>query len=152
MRNEVSVEIDRPIEEVFRLTNEHIAEWSIVVVEDEVLDKKTDGGVGTTFRTVTENRGKRMEFMGVVTRHEPPHACAVHMTSDMLDIETEFTFQDLSGRTRVTQNASVTGRGYYKLFMFLFGWIMNKSNCESSVNELNNLKKFCESYSDPAIT
>ena len=43
MKNEASVEIDRPIEEVFRLTNEHIPEWSIVVVEDQVIDEKPDG-------------------------------------------------------------------------------------------------------------
>jgi hypothetical protein len=63
MRNEVSVEIDRPIDEVFRLTNDHVAEWSIIVVEDEIIDKKPEG-VGTTFRTVTEDHGKRMEFQG----------------------------------------------------------------------------------------
>ena len=31
MRNEASIEIDRPIDEVFRLTIEHVAEWSIKV-------------------------------------------------------------------------------------------------------------------------
>ena len=39
MRNEVSIEIDRPIDEVFQLTNDHVAEWSIIVVEDEIIDK-----------------------------------------------------------------------------------------------------------------
>ena len=53
MRNEVSVEIDRPIDDVFRLTIEHVADWSIIVVEDEVLDEQPEC-VGTTFRTVTE--------------------------------------------------------------------------------------------------
>ena len=32
-----SVEIDRPIDEVFRLTHENIVDWSIIVVEDELL-------------------------------------------------------------------------------------------------------------------
>ena len=56
MRNAASVEIDRPIDDVFRLTNDHVAQWSIIVVEDEILDKKPEG-VGTTFRTVTEENG-----------------------------------------------------------------------------------------------
>jgi len=38
------------------LTNDHVADWSTIVVEDEVLDKKPDG-VGTTFCTVTEEHG-----------------------------------------------------------------------------------------------
>jgi hypothetical protein len=67
MRNEVSVEIDRPIDDVFRLTNDHVAEWSIIVVDNEVIDRKVDG-VGTTFRTVTEDHGKRMESQGVGPR------------------------------------------------------------------------------------
>ncbi len=148
MRNEGSVEIDRPIDDVFRLTNDHVAEWSIIVVENEVLDEKPEG-VGTTFRTVTEDHGKRMVFQGVVTRHDPPHASAVQLTGDMFDIETEFTFEDISGRTRVTQRANVTGKGFFKLFMFLFGWLMNKSSCKALENELNSLKRFCEEHPGP---
>ena len=72
MRNTGSVEIDRPIHEVFRLTNEHVAEWSIIVVEDEVLDEKPEG-VGTTFRTVTEENGKRMECDVCWTLHPVEH-------------------------------------------------------------------------------
>ncbi len=149
MRSEVSVEIDRPIDEVFRFTNENVAEWSIIVVEDEVLNKEP-GGVGTTFRTVTEDRGKRVEFKGVVTRHDPPHASAIHLTSDMFDIETEFIFEDLSERTLVTQRANVTGKGIYKLIMFLIGWLMKKSHCKASDNELVSLKRFCENQPNPA--
>ena len=145
MRNETSVEIDRPIDDVFRLTIEHVAEWSIIVVEDVVLDDKPVG-VGTTFRTITEDHGKRMEFQGVVTRHDPPYAHAARMIGEMFDIDTEFTFEDLSGRTRVTQVADVTGKGFFKWFMFFFGWLMNKSHCEASESELASLKRFCEEH------
>ena len=67
MKQSACIEIDCPIDDVFRLTNDHVAEWSIIVVEDEVIEQKPDG-VGTTFRTVTEERGRRMEFDGIVTR------------------------------------------------------------------------------------
>ena len=143
MRNEASVEVDRPIEEVFRIAVERMSEWSTVVVEDEVLEEKPDR-VGTTFRLVTEDHGKRMEFQGVVTRYEPPHVSAVRMTNEMLDIETEFSFTDLSGRTRVHQTANVNGKGFWNLLMIVFGWLTHKSACESSQNELEQLKKFCE--------
>lgn len=149
MQNEASVEIDRPSDEVFRLTNNHVAEWSIVVVENEVLDEKPEG-VGTTFRTVTEDHGKRMEFQGVVTRHDPPHASAIRMTGDAFDIEAEYTFEDISGRTRVTQKSTVTGKGFFKVFMALFGWLMDKSSCKALEKELDSLKRFCER--EPAAT
>ena len=146
MKNSGSVEIDRPIEEVFKLTNEHVPEWSIIVVEDEVI-QETPEGVGTTFRTVTEEGGRQMVFDGIVTRYEPPYINAIQLTGQMFDIETEYEFEDLSGRTRVTQRAAVTGKGFFKVFMFLFGWMMNKSHCKASENELQSLKKFCEEYS-----
>lgn len=149
MLQEASIEIDCPIDEVFRLTNDDVAEWSIIVVEDEMLEEKP-GGVGTTFRMVTEDRGSRMEFEGLITRHEPPHVNAIHMKGKMFDIEAEYTFEDLSGRTRVTQVSSVTGKGLFKVFLAFFGWTMKKSSCKALENELNSLKQYCEMKSNAA--
>ncbi len=144
MKHEVSVEIDHPIDEVFRLANDHMPEWSVTVVEDEILNETPDG-VGSTFRMVTEEKGRRMEFDGVVTTYDPPRVSAVQMTNAMLDIETQFTFEEVSGKTRVTQNATVKGKGIYKLMMFVFGLFAHKSSCKASENELNCLKRYCES-------
>ncbi len=149
MQNEASVVIDRPIDEVYRLTIEHVAEWSIIVVEDEVIEEMP-GGVGTTFRTVTDSDGRRMEFRGVVTKQDPPYVHAIHLTGEMFDIETAYVFEDLSGRTRVTQFANVAGKGFFKWFLLLFGWMMNRSHCKASENELNSLKRFCEQQPVPA--
>lgn len=148
VRSVASVEIDRRIEDVYRLTTEHVAEWSIVVIDEEVLEETYDG-VGTTFRTVTEDRGQRMEFLGVVTRQDPPYLHAIQMTGAMFDIETEFTFDDLSGSTCVTQVADVTGKGAFKLFLICFGWLMTRSSNKASQNELESLKAFCEAPDAP---
>ncbi len=147
MKTESSIEIDRPIGDVFRLTNDHVAEWSIIVVEDDLIDETPDG-VGTTFRTVTEERGQRMVFEGVITRHDPPHLNAIHLRGDSFDIDAEYTFEDLSGRTRVTQRSSVTAKGWFKIFLLLFGWVMRKSSCDAASQELESLKRFCESQPD----
>ena len=149
MQNEASVEIDRPIDDVFELTNNHVGEWSIIVVEDEVINENPKG-IGTTFRTVTEENGKRMEFLGKVTRWDPPNVSAIHLTGKMFDIDAEYTFENLSGRTRVTQNSVVTGKGFFKMVLLLFGWMMKKSSCEATENELESLKRFCEEY--PSLT
>ncbi|GAA4457784.1 SRPBCC family protein [Novipirellula rosea] len=143
MQSTISIQIDRNIDDVFRLTHQHVAQWSIIVIEDEVIEEKP-GGVGTTFRTVTEDHGKRMEFAGVVTRHEPPYVHAVHMTGDMFDIDAEYVFNESKGRTRVTQRANVTGKGIFRWFMLLFGWMMKRSHSKASELEMQSLKKFCE--------
>ncbi|EMI15706.1 polyketide cyclase/dehydrase, partial [Rhodopirellula maiorica SM1] len=151
MQNTTSILIDRNIDDVYRLTHQNVAEWSIIVVEDVVIEEKP-GGVGTKFRTVTEDHGKRMEFAGVVTRCEPPHVHAVHLTGTMFDIDAEYVFDDLNGRTRVTQRATVTGKGFFRWFILLLGWTMKRSHCKSSEQEMQSLKQFCESKASTGET
>jgi len=139
----MSVEIGRPITEVFDYTIHNVAEWSIIVVKDEVIDEKLEG-VGTTFRVTTEEKGRRMDFDGLVTRHEPPTAHAVFMRGKQFDIEAEYLFEDLGGGTRVTQRSKVHGKGFVKVIFFLFGWLMKKSSSNALEKELLNLKRLIE--------
>ncbi len=144
MRNEGSIEIDRPIAEVFEYTNHNVADWSLVVVEDEGV-KQTPEGVGSTFRIVTEDRGRRMEFEGVVTKWDPPRASTVLMRNAQFDIEAAYRFEELSrDQTRVTQTANVTAKGFMKIMMFCLGWLGKKSSCRAQENELANLKRLLE--------
>lgn len=145
MRSTGSIEIDRPIDEVFHSTIDNVAAWSVIVVEDEILEEKPEM-VGTTFRTLTVDHGKEMEFQGIVTGHDPPRSHAIHMTGKMFDIVVEYAFEDLSGRTRVTQTSKVTGKGVFKIILLLTGWLVNKSNCQAVQKELHSLKAFCEEH------
>ena len=49
MKTELTMRIERPAAEVFEAVDEHLAEWSITCVEDEVLER-TPEVVGSTFR------------------------------------------------------------------------------------------------------
>jgi len=143
MQTAMSVEVDRPIKEVFDYTIENVAEWSTIVVKDEVIDEKPEG-VGSTFRVTTEEDGRRMEFEGRVTRHEPPTAHAVYMKGSQFDIEAEYLFDELGGRTRVTQRSTVHGKGFTKVIFLLFGWLMRKTSRNALEKELLNLKRLAE--------
>lgn len=143
MKQQITVEIDRPIEEVFTYTIDHVAEWSSIVVEDTMIEEKP-GRVGSTFLNITEDHGRRMEFQGTVTRHEPPNISACHLAGDSFDIDVEYVFADLGGRTRLTQHSDVTPKGLLRVFFFLFGWMMHKSGCKAAENELLNLKRVLE--------
>jgi len=145
MKHSVSVTINRPIDEVFELTNNHVAEWSITVVEQETLEKTPDI-VGSRFRTVTEERGQQMEFASTVTAYKPPQHSAVHLEGDMFNIDAIYQFEKLSEQeTRVTQDSRVTPKGFMKVFFVLFGWLMKKSGCDGVQEELESLKTYCES-------
>ena len=143
MHSLASIEIDRPIDEVFNYTNKKVAEWSLTVVEDKLIEDKD--GVGTRFLCVTEENGRRMEFDGVVTVWQPPTTSAISLTGKSFDIEAEYRFEDLGGRTRVTQESHVSGKGFVKVVFFLFGWLMNKQGCKAVNNELESLKEKLES-------
>jgi hypothetical protein len=85
-----------------------------------------------------------MEFEGLVTRHQPPTAHAVFMKGSQFDIEAEYLFEDLGGRTRVTQRSMVHGKGFVKVIFFLCGWLMKKSSRQALEKELLNLKRLLE--------
>lgn len=143
MHTHGSIVIERPIDEVYWLTVDHVPEWSIIVAED-VPVLQTPEVIGSTFRVVTIDRGQRMEFDGVVTRFDPPRLHAVKMTSPMFDIDAEYTFEDIEGHTRVTQDSRVYPKGMLKVFFGLFGWLMRKGSCQAQRKELASLKEFCE--------
>ena len=144
MRTAASVEIDRPIDEVFEYTNDNVAEWSITVVEDKVIESTPDR-VGSTFRCVTEDQGRRMEFAGEVITWEPPNRSAVYMTGQQFDIEATYQFEDLgNGRTRVSEDAVISPKGFTKVFFVLFGWMFRSAGCKAMENELLSLKRLLE--------
>ncbi|HIA63955.1 MAG TPA: hypothetical protein EYN93_13880 [Planctomycetaceae bacterium] len=144
MHSTGSVEIDKPIEDVFIWTNESVAKWSEIVVEDEVINRTPDI-VGSTFRSKTDDDGYIVELEGVVTEYDAPYFSAVKMTSKSFDIIAEYTFDDLGGSTRVTQDSFVTGKGFFRWMFLFFGWLMKKKSCEVAQKEMENLKKYCES-------
>ena len=142
MKSQLSVEIDCPIEEVFERTGD-VTHWSLVCVENEILDEKPVG-VGTKFRMITEDRGHRMEFQGVCTAHETPRLHSAHLEGKQFDIDVTYTFEDLDGRTRVTQDSKVSPKGFMKVIFVLLGWAFRKSNCKAQQKELESLKRYCE--------
>lgn len=144
MKSIGSVEINCPIDVVFDRTINHVEDWCTIVVSDEVVQDCNNGDIGTTFRTITEEKGRRMEFDGRVTRHSPPHAHSIHMVGDGFEIEVDYDFDDLMGGTRVTQTSTVHGKGVFKLIFAVLGWAMKRSHCKTTEEQLGILKQICE--------
>jgi len=113
MQTERSVEIDAPIDHVFRVATEQVVAWSLIVVEDEPI-VETEDGIGSTFRIVTEERGQRMEFEGKVLDQERPVRNTFEMIGKQFDIHVRTTLRDLGGRTLFTQESTVRGKGFFK--------------------------------------
>lgn len=138
-----TIEIDRPVEEVFEFTITQVSTWSHVVESEEIIEE-VPGHVGSRFRCHTRSEGRVVVLDGEVLRHEPPRVSVSRMTSPSFDILAEYDFEDLGGRTRVTQRSTVTPKGFVKLIFILFGWAMKKSSCRAAENELESLKQHLE--------
>ncbi len=149
MTNEASVEIERPIHDVFEYTINNVAEWSHTVVEDVPVNTISGGDVGSTSRCATADRGQRMEFEGTVTKHEPPTASAVELIGDQFNIDVLYPFEDLGGRTRVTQVSVVTPRKFFLRVIFsCFGRMLANASCKVAEQELLSLKAKMENAGD----
>ena len=144
MKTEASVEIDRPIEEVFDKAFECVPAWSTIVVEAQPIEE-TPEVVGSTFKTITEDRGRRMEFLGIVTEYQRPQRSRVEMVNKAFDLDVLYLFEATATGTRMTQMSEVKPKGITKVIMALVGLAMRKSSCEAQQKELNGLKAFCES-------
>lgn len=151
MQSEGSVLIDRPIDEVFRITRECIAQWSHVVVHDHVTEDVNNGDVGTRFQTITDSNGQELAFEGVVTHCDPPYAFASKLTGDQFDIEVAYSFEQVDAHTKVTQWSNVRGKGLFGWILRFAGWAMKKASCEALQRELDSLRHYCE-QTEPAET
>ena len=85
-------------------------QWAKGVVENEDLEVK-EGGVGSTFRQVYEENGRKMEFQGKTTAFEKNRRVRVFLTGKMFDLDVDYHLEDLGGRTRLTQDSEVQFKG-----------------------------------------
>jgi carbon monoxide dehydrogenase subunit G len=135
---EVSIVINRPIEEVFAELSdlENNKKWRSGTVEAE----KTSVGpiaIGTTYRMVNGAFGRRMEGVAEVTEYEPNRRFVTKNRSG-LPIETERTFEPVEGGTKVTFTVKAELAGFFRMAEPLVAG-MGKRRLESDVADLKDL-------------
>ncbi len=117
MRVEESVEINRPLEEVFdyAANPENLPEWSGLVQE---VRKETQGPLeeGARFTTVAKFLGRRFETPFEVSVHEPPRRHTDRSTGGPFPQEYTHIFEEVAeGRTRLTQVSEGEPGGFFRL-------------------------------------
>ncbi len=101
-RHEVLVEA--PVGPTFRACDsarEQLA-WVGSLVEVEV-DPSTPWGPGARFVQVHEEVGSRQRLEGELLEHEPEERIVMRLTHPDFELHTRLEFEDLGGRTRVSQ-------------------------------------------------
>ncbi len=141
MRIEESVQINRPLEEVYEYVAnpENLPEWAGTAIE---VRKDTPGPLleGSTFTTVGKFLGRRFETPFEVTAHESPRRHAHKSTGGPFPLEWTLTFEELPGGTRLTQVAEGEPGGFFKLA----GPLLERAVRRQFRTDLANLKDLLE--------
>jgi uncharacterized protein YndB with AHSA1/START domain len=116
LKVEVSVVINRPVEEIFEfLANpENDPKWQSGVLEAEQTSKGPRG-VGTTDREARKFMGRQFDQTFVVTEYEPNRMIKKKTTSGPMAIDTSYAFESVEGGTKVTLVGGGDVGGFFKL-------------------------------------
>jgi uncharacterized protein YndB with AHSA1/START domain len=141
MRIEESVEINRPVEEVFSYaTNpENFAEWVGNVIE---VRKDVPGPPrkGTRFTVEQKLLGRRFESPFEVIDYEPNRRYAHRSTGGPVPVTMNFTYEPVSEGTRITQRNEAEPGGFFGLV----GPLLERALSRQMRTNLENLKDMLE--------
>lgn len=117
VKGEVSVDIDRPIEEVFAYISDpaNVPEWMSAMVEN-ALEGSGPIGVGSRIKGVGKLLGRRLDFASEVTQYDPPHRLAFRaVISPGKGGQGELHLESIGQRTRLHYRAEWETSGLFKL-------------------------------------
>ena len=146
MNTSFTIDIDAPPATVFKWIHdsERNLQWLPNLVEAEVLHAEP-GGVGSRFRHVYVENGRRMEMTGVVTVYEQDRYLACEIKGPF-ELHVDYQLENVDGgRTRVTQHSAVQFNGaMMKLIGMLMRPMMRKMAAKNSQDSFGKLKQLVE--------
>ena len=145
MKNSHSIEIDAPPERVFYWLDdaERGMKWVPNIVENEDLEV-TENKIGSTFRQVYLERGRRMDMQGVITGYEPNRRFTLEISGESFDLHVDYRLEGLEGRTRLTQDSAVRFKGFFRIIGPLLVPLVKKSSKKQLEESFAKLKKLAE--------
>jgi uncharacterized protein YndB with AHSA1/START domain len=145
MKNTYTIDIEAPPERVFyRITGGRLMKWLPNIVESENL-KVTESQIGSTFRQVYLERGRRMEMHGEITGYEPNRRLTCEIRGDAFELWVDYRLEDLGGRTRLTQDSTVIFKSTaMKVMGVLMKPFMKKASLKQADDSFAKLKQLAE--------
>lgn len=147
MKNIFSLDIVAPPERVFACINEgaNLMRWIPNLVENEVV-VATQAVLGSKFRQVYVENGRRMEMHGEVIGFERNRYLACDIRGQAFDLAVEYRLEDLGRSTRLTQTSEVL---FKSLPMRIIGTILSpflkKASRQQAEAGFDKLRQLAES-------
>lgn len=141
----VTIDINASPEQVFQWIVEpaRSRQWLPNLVEDENIHE-TENKVGSTWRQVYEENGRRMEMFGITTVYEPNKRMCCVIKGSMFDLDVDYQLENLGNSTRLTQCSQVTMKGFFKLLGLLIAPMMKKAQTKQAEDCFRTLKQLVE--------
>ena len=147
MRVVESIEINRPVEEIFSYAADpkHFPKWSGIILE---VQQEAPGSLreGDRFTTVSKFLGRRFKTPFEVTAHEPNRQHSHRSTGGPLPQEYTSTFEETAGGgTRMTQVVEGEPGGFFRLA----GPLLERAGRRQFKAALETLKDLLEAQGAP---
>ena len=145
MKNTYSIVIEATPQQVFHWLDDsqRLMEWLPNLVENEDVNV-TENKVGSTFRQVYLEKGRRMEMTGVVTEYEANKRVACQIDGDAFGLHVSHQLEDLGGRTKLTQESQVRFKKFFKILGPIMTPFMKKSSTKQLEDSFRKLKELAE--------
>ncbi|RJG12373.1 hypothetical protein D3879_03500 [Pseudomonas cavernicola] len=138
---EISLVINRPVEEVFAFVSnyENLPRWRSIALE---VRKTSEGPsrVGTSYTGKFSFLGLPFDAVFEVIEHEPSRKCTIKTTTRPFPLETRYSFEPVENATRITLVSEGSPGAFFKLAEPLVA-SMGKRLFEA---DLHNLKELLE--------
>lgn len=146
MKTSKTTLIDAPAATVFLWLedNDRLRQWVPNLIEDEPL-VETPEKVGSKFRQVFLENGRRMEMVGEITEFVEHERLRVDITGKMFDLDADYVLVALSAtRTELTQNTEIKLKGLMRLFAPIMFLMSKFSSSDPQADAHEKLKAMAE--------
>ena len=147
MNYSASIEIPASRAKVFEWLRDstRLRQWVPNLEEDELLHDAGGGGVGTRFRQVYVENGRRMEMEGEVVAFEQDRYLACDIHGKLFNLWVDYRLERANLGTRLTQTAKITFNNFVlRLIGRLMAGAMRKKSAEQATTQLEKLRELIE--------
>ena len=130
MNETFRIDIEAPIERVWPLVGDdaNLVKWMDGLKETIYPDGLDTGrAVGTRFVQKIQEGGRVQTYEGRVTAYDPPSHLGIAIGNRAFEMQVDYRFTDLGGRTRLDYSALMVRAGFFvRMLSTLFGAVTRR--------------------------
>ena len=130
MNETFRIDIEAPIERVWPLVGDdaNLVKWMDGLKETIYPDGLDTGrAVGTRFVQKIQEGGRVQTYEGTVTAYDPPSHLGIAIGNRAFEMQVDYRFTDLGGRTRLDYSALMVRAGFFvRMLSTLFGAVTRR--------------------------